>query len=210
MIMKKKRAYENSYPSVTEILGVLRKIGLEMWFKYNTAAFCDEKSKRGKEVGTQIHEAIQSFIETGSATTQTQYHDEVSNALKSFMAFRSSRPDILLHKSEMPLTSDVFGFNGTIDCISDNMIVDWKTGECKDKEQPPIYDEYKFQVAAYVYLYNEIHNTNINQAIIVAVAKDKVAFNTYTMDQAEIKEAFEQVFLSCLKIANYQRKQKGK
>lgn len=210
MAQKQKRMYENSYPSVTECLGVLRKIGLEMWFKYNTAAFCDEKSKRGKEVGTQIHDAIQSFIETGSAKTETLYQDEVTNALKSFMAFRRDLPEISLHKSEIPLTSELHGFNGTIDCLSDNLLVDWKTGECKDKLFPPIYDEYKYQVAAYVYLYNEIHNTNIQKAIIVAIAKDKVAYSTYWMDAEEIKECFENVFLSCLKITNHQRNQKAR
>ena len=54
--------YDNKYPSVTQILCVLRKIGLEYWFKYNTAQFCDEESKRGIEVGTQIHEAIETHI----------------------------------------------------------------------------------------------------------------------------------------------------
>ncbi len=47
-----KRDYDNSYSSVTQILGVLRKIGLEYWFKFNTAKFCDEESNRGKITGT--------------------------------------------------------------------------------------------------------------------------------------------------------------
>lgn len=205
---KKKRAYENDYPSVTEILGVLRKIGLEMWFKYNTAAFCDEKSRKGKEIGTQIHEAIQSFIETGSAKTETQYQEEVTNALKSFIAFRNSNPHVILKRSEIPLTSLKHCFNGTIDCLGENMLVDWKTGEAKDEAAPKIYDEYKYQVAAYVYLYNELHGTNIQKALIVAVAKDKVAFNTYEMGAEEIKQSFEQVFLPCLSICNFQKKYK--
>lgn len=204
----KKRNYENDYPSVTECLGVLRKPALEMWFKYNTAAFCDEKSKRGKEIGTQIHEAIQSFIETGTAKVETIYDEEVKNALKSFMLFKKENPSIELKRSEIPLTSERFKFNGTIDCVSNSLIVDWKTGECKDEDKPKIYDEWKYQVAAYVYLYNEVNETDIKEAIIVAIAKDKVAYNIHRMDIDEITNCFTDVFLSCLIIKNHIDKQK--
>jgi len=205
---KKHRDYKNDYPSVTEILGVLRKIGLEFWFKNNSAQFCNEESSKGKLIGTQIHDCIESFIATGSATLDTEYDVEVSNALNSFMAFRKDRPEIPLRKAEMLLTSRKYFFNGQIDCISDAMIVDWKSGNCKDKVQPTIYDEWKYQVAAYTCLYNEIHGTNINKAIIVAIAKDKVAYTTYEMDGAEIEDCFNKVFLPCLSILNYQKEQK--
>lgn len=208
MAKEKKRDYQNDYPSVTEALGILRKIGLEMWFKYNTAAFCDAKSKKGKEIGTQIHEVIQGFIETGEAKVQTQYQDEVMNALKSFMLFRKDMPEIRLMKAEMALTSEKHRFNGTIDCIGEGILVDWKTGECKDKEQPPIYDEYKYQVAAYVHLYNEVNGASIEKAIIVAVAKDKISYNTHHMDKAEIESCFNEVFLPSLQILNHQRRMK--
>lgn len=202
------RQYQNEYPSVTTILGVLRKIGLEMWFKYNTAKFCDEKSAKGKLIGTQIHEAIQSFIETGSAKVNTEHDEEVTNALKSFMAFRKDFSNLTLQRSEIPLTSEIHHFNGTIDCIANDVMVDWKTGECKDDAVPKIYDEWKYQVAAYVFLYNEVNNTNIRKAIIVAIAKDDIAYNVYEMDRDEIHECFYQAFLPCLSIFNYQAKQK--
>ena len=204
-----KRAYENDYPSVTTILGVLRKIGLEIWFKYNTSKFCDEKSAKGKLIGTQIHEAIQSYIETGKASVSTEYDVEVTNALKSFMLFRKENPQYILKRAELPLTSEQHKFNGTIDCIGENIMWDWKTGECKDKDKPNIYDEWKYQVSAYVYLYNEVNKTNIELANIVAIAKDKVSYNIYSMNKKEIDSCFNEVFLSCLKILTYQKESKN-
>ena len=203
-----KRDYDNDYPSVTTILGVLRKIGLEMWFKYNTAKFCDEKSNKGKLIGTQIHEAIQSYIETGTAKIETEYDKEVMNALNSFIAFRKNVPEYKLHKAELPLTSELHKFNGTIDCIGEGIMFDWKTGEAKDKDVPTIYEEWKYQVAAYVWLYNEVNKTAIDQAIIVAVAKDKIAYNIYDMDKQEIEDCFQKAFLPCLSILNYKKQQK--
>jgi hypothetical protein len=201
-----KRNYENNYPSVTGCLDVLRKIGLEFWFKVNTPQFIEEKSAKGKEIGKQIHAVIQSYIETGTAKIDTQYAEEVSTALKSFMLFRKENPTIVMRSSEIPLTSEVHKFNGTIDCMGEEILIDWKTGEAKKEDKPKIYDEYKYQVAAYVHLWNEVKKDNIGRAIIVAVAKDKVAYNMYEMSWSEIQDCFNEVFLSTLKIKNFQNR----
>src|SRR3990167_674793 len=169
-----RREYINNYASVTQVLSVLRKPGLEQWFLSNTRAFCTEKSNKGKLIGTQIHNAIQSYIETGKASISTEYDEEVTNALKSFMLFRKENPSYVLKRAELPLTSEQYKFNGTIDCIGENIMWDWKTGECKDKDRPTIYDEWKYQVSAYVYLYNEVNKTNIERANILGIAKDKI------------------------------------
>lgn len=205
---KQKRQYNNDYPSVTEVLSVLRKPGLEQWFLSNTRAYCNEKSRKGKEIGNQIHEAIQSYIETGEAKVNTEYDMEVTNALNSFMLFRKENPDIKLQRAEIPLTSEIYKVNGTIDCIAGDIMVDWKTGESKDEEKPKIYDEWKYQVAAYVYLYNEVEKKDIKKAVIVAVSKDKVSYAKYSMDANEIEDCFNKVFLPCLSILNYQKRSK--
>lgn len=210
--VRKHRDYDNSYPSVTTVLGVLRKIALEYWFKNNTIEFINRESGKGKTVGTDIHKSIENYILTGQATVDTQYPDEVTNALKSFILFKKENSHIELKLSEMALTSELHKFNGTIDCIGKDgdspIIVDWKTGSCKEKEKPDIYDEYKYQVAAYVNLYNQTHSAQefINRAIIVSIAKDKIAYNTYTMEWEEIFGCYEEVFLPALRILNYQRR----
>lgn len=204
-----KRQYNNDYPSVTEILGVLRKIGLEMWYKFNTAKFCNEESEKGKLIGTQIHEGIHNLIQTGKIEVKTEYAEEVTNALKGFVEFRKAHPEIKLINSEIQMTSEDYKYNGTLDCIAENgalIIVDWKTGKCKDKDKPDIYEEYKYQVASYVKAYNEINKANVNKAIILCLAKDKVAYNEYTMEEAEINEHFNNAFLPALKIWNHQHR----
>ena len=204
-----KRQYNNDYPSVTEILGVLRKIGLEMWYKFNTAKFCNEESEKGKLIGTQIHEGIHNLIQTGKIEVKTEYAEEVTNALKGFVEFRKAHPGMKLINSEIQMTSEDYKYNGTLDCIAENgalIIMDWKTGKCKDKDKPDIYEEYKYQVASYVKAYNEINKANVNKAIILCLAKDKVAYNEYTMEEAEINEHFNNAFLPALKIWNHQHR----
>lgn len=212
MINKIKRNYQNDYPSVTTVLGVLRKIGLEMWFKFHTAQFCDAASNKGKLIGTQIHEAIENYILKNEVKVDTAYPEEVTNALKSFMLFRKEHPEIELEWSEIMLTSELHKFNGTMDCrakrLGKKLTLDWKSGECKKKDKPDIYDEYKYQTSAYATADNEINNSGIEGALIVSFAKDKVAYNIYEMGKEEIADCFE-IFLSCLKIYNYQKREKN-
>ncbi len=209
-----KRNYENQYPSVTQILGILNKPSLNYWFKINTPKFIEEESSKGKLIGTQIHAVIQDYIEKGSAKIETEYVDEVKNALESFIKFTKENPNITLKRSELALTSEQHKYNGTIDCTAevDGMLIlaDWKTGKAKEEESPAIYDEYLYQVASYVYLYNEVNKTNIEKAIIVSVAKDKIAYGTRMMNKEEIDGCFNEVFLPALKILNYQRNSKRK
>ena len=204
------RAYNNGLPSVTTILGVLRKIGLENWFKFNTLAFINKESEEGKTCGTQIHEAIQQHIEQEEVKIETAYAEQVTNALKGFMQFKKDHPEIKLKKAEMMLTSDKYGFNGTMDAygkIGDDIVVfDWKTSKCKAKEKPDIYDEYRFQVSAYVKAFNETQEAQASRAFILSLAKDKVAYNFEEIPMTDIDQMFERVFLPALSIWNYQNK----
>jgi hypothetical protein len=205
--------YDNDYPSVTGVLGVLRKIGLEIWFKYNTAKFCDGKSERGKLNGKLIHQAIHDYIETGSAKISTQNADEVKTALQSFILFRKENPEYILKNSETKMTSQKYKCNGTLDCLAEvngrTILADWKTGECKKKEKPDIYDEYIYQCAAYVYFYNEVFNDNIDEAVIISLAKDKIAYSKFTITKEMIIQSFKNAFLPALSIYHQNKITKG-
>lgn len=210
------------YPRVTSVLGVLRKIGLEYWFKNNTAEFCDTESARSKEIGSQIHKIIQESIESSDgkiSDIETQYPNEVTMALKNFFAFKKDFPNIRLKRSEVSVTSEIYGYTGTLDCLAvekgELFLFDWKTGKCdvgtkKEKEFPPIYPEHLYQVSAYVKAYNEQFKANIKSARVLALSKDKAAYNYFMVTENAINEMFEEVFLSALKIYNYEKKSGGK
>ena len=198
---KKKRDYQNQYPSVSQILGVLRKPALENWFMKNTAEFCRLESAKGKLCGTQIHECIQQYIETQKASIDTEYEIEVTNALKSFILFTKENPDIKLKRSEIGLTDEVYGFNGTVDATAEiggkAILLDWKSGKVGKEQQPPIFPEFLYQCSAYCYL------MKLDEAIIVAISKDAVSYSMRPMFKDEINRCFSEVFIPCLKIFNY-------
>lgn len=207
-----KRAYNNPYGSVTQIIDVLRKPGLENWFRWNTPQFIKEESEKGKTIGTSTHAAIESYILTGKADIKTDYPDEVTSALKGFIQFRKDRPEVKLTASEMMLTSELYKFNGTMDAIGNidgvPICFDWKTSKKGKKEKPEIYDEYLIQISSYVYLYNEVNKTNVDRAIILSLAKDDICYNTRDLNKKEIDGYFHEMFLPALKIWNFQRREK--
>ena len=206
-MVKTHRNYDNDYPSVTTILGVLRKIGLENWYKINDIKFINNAMSKGKLIGTQTHEAISHYILTGEAKIETEYPEEVTNALKSFILFRKENPELTMSLSEEKLTSELYKYNGTLDAPCPPILYDWKSTERKNKERPPIYDEAKYQTAAYIHLWNENHsNILMDTVYIVAIAKDAIAYNIYKMKKDEIDFYFNEIFLSCLKILNAQRR----
>ncbi|MDR1104267.1 MAG: PD-(D/E)XK nuclease family protein [Endomicrobium sp.] len=194
---EKKRDYGNDYFSVTEILGAIRKIGLEMWYKTHTAQECDEISAKSKEIGTQIHEMIESYVKEKEGVVKTKYKEEVNTGLKSFLKFRSEHPEIKLKWAEQKLTNDDLKLNGTVDCIGeengDLVIVDWKTGECKEKELPAIYPEYILQVSAYAALYEICMKpkSSIRKAYVIVFAKDKEAYALKEVDSEMLFKGYE-------------------
>lgn len=211
---------KGKYPSVTSILGVLRKPALEWWFKVNTAEFCDAESKRGREVGTIIHSIIQGSIEKEEVKFETEYDEEVMFCLKGLAKFKKENPDLKFQRAEVEVISEKHGFMGHLDCLGEVkkelVLIDWKTSKCdvgkvdkngmsKEKDVPPIYPEHKYQVAAYVAAYNEQAGANIQQAKVICFAKDKPVYSYMTLVKSELDEMFERVFLPALQICKYQK-----
>lgn len=205
--LRKHRDYDNMYPSVTTIISQLSNYGLMEWFKRTPYDKIIRESSRGKKIGTDMHTAIQNYIETGNAEVSTEYPDEVSIALKSFVLFRKENPKYILKSSEIKLTSDIYKFNGTTDLTvevdGELWIGDWKSQNVKTADKPKAYEDYFTQVSAYVHLYNEIKLENVKKAVIIVLAKDKVSYSINEIDEETIIGEFNNVFLPLLKIWEY-------
>lgn len=211
---KKHRQYENDYVSVTTLLALLINYGLMEWFKRTPYAQIIQESNRGKEIGTQVHQVIQDHIEAKEAKIDTEFPDEVTNILKSFMLFKKENPHILLKKSEIVMKNDIFRLNGTMDCIGDEngkiVVVDWKSGKCGDKlDKPPIYDSYLYQISAYGALYELEENLDISGGYVVSLAKDKISYNLQYIDMNKMEDNWNNIILPLLKIYYYQKPIKG-
>jgi hypothetical protein len=76
----KKRNYEQNFVWVTEILGRVCKLTLELWCKSQTAKKCNELSAKSRAIRRQIHGYIEARMGGEEAVINTRYHEHVSNA----------------------------------------------------------------------------------------------------------------------------------
>jgi len=201
---------DNGYVSMTGAIGVLNKPALLNWFKFNTAKFCDEESKRGREIGTILHDAFQKHIELQDVKIETIYPEEVTNALKSFMLFKTEHPEIKLKKAEIQMTSETYKVNGTLDCLGEEngqlVIVDWKNSKVGKHEKPIVYPEYLWQTAGYSMMYEDIFKVKVESALAVVFAKDTISYSMQKISKVEIVDHFENIILPCIKIYYHQKK----
>jgi len=203
-----------NYPHVTSILSILRKPGLENWYKTNSAEFCNAESEKGKTIGTLIHKVIQNHIEKEKIEFETEYPDEVNNALKSFFKFKKEHPEFELKKAELSIVNEKYRYCGHLDCLAKEknkpVILDYKTGKAKENDSPIIYPESIYQISAYVKAYNNINlKGNVDRAYILSLAKDKIAYGLLLISKEVLDEVFNEVFLPCLKIWQYQNAEGG-
>lgn len=222
------RDYAKKYPSVTTILDVLSKKGLEYYWKSNTPEFIEQESAKSKAIGTQVHEVFQKHIEAEKITFETEYPEEVKNIINSFFKFKQEYPNVKLKRAELKMESDKYGVNGTCDCIAheDNQLVllDWKSSKCyvgevvktgvhkgesKEIDKPKIYPEYLYQTVWYSYLYYDVFKEPINKCRIVVMAKDKVAYDTITIDDRIMANIFQNACLPALQLFNVQKEIKS-
>jgi len=197
------------YPNVTTVLGILRKPALEYYFKINSLDFINQESEKAKTIGTDIHSAICQHISRTGINTETKYPNEVNICIQSFMKFKREHPEIKMTKSELKIEHPKLKYSGTLDCVAEidglPVILDWKSG----KKDLTIYDEFKYQVSAYIRAYEKTHGLTIKRGFIVVIGKDNIGYNLLEIGEAEIKKAFE-IFKHALAIYYLKRKTKIK
>lgn len=154
------------FPSVTQVLKVLAKPGLQDWLiRQAVHAVCtapdqpneglddkitrilerekqqDEEAKRARDLGTEIHAAIEETLAGRLIAPQFKpFVDAVMPHIASLGRVEASER-VLVHPA---------GFAGKVDCVCQNMsitVVDFKTAKTLPKKTP--WPEHSLQVAAY-------------------------------------------------------------
>ena len=117
-----------------------------------------------------------------------------TNAHKSFQAFLDWTKTARFHPwvTEQRLVSEEYNFGGTLDCagytdyrmvrqspVGELCIVDWKTSK-------RMYLDYLIQVAAYVLLWNENYEEQIEKAHVLLFKKETGDFQHYAFSNLEV------------------------
>ena len=158
-----------NYPSITTVLGVQKKEGLEKWRK----AVGEEAAKwemgraarRGKATHTLVEQylksetpAIRDVLPLGLFRLMKPYIDQIDN----------------VQLSEEVMYSHKLTIAGQVDCVADYngklSVIDFKTANKERKED--WIENYYIQTCAYAIMYEELFGKRIEQLVILMAGED--------------------------------------
>jgi hypothetical protein len=185
-------------PGVTTIIGVLAKPALIHW-AWNLGCqgidYRKERDSKG-DIGTLAHLMIMEYLKK-EKYDYSEYSkaeiDKAENCLISFYEWLKHN-EIKAVQVETPMTSNLYGYGGTVDCYcwlnNEPTLIDFKTGKA-------IYDEMFYQVAAYKQLLSE-HKKEVSQVRIVRIGRNEdEGFEDHKVDKLD---DYWNVFFYCLQI----------
>lgn len=189
------------YPSVTTILGVLAKPGLEYW-KQEQAVITSLKipKESSEDDKTYAKRVLKEFRENQfSATVGTMIHDfceklhnpmidgyeEICKKIRDWQA-----SNIAKFVAEESFTYDDIGYGGRIDCYGIDVngkrfILDYKT-QAPKKGELTVYDEWIYQLAAY-----SKGDTSIRHiSVMISSDKDQPILETHEWSKEAIEDGY--------------------
>tara|TARA_B100002019_G_scaffold70444_1_gene60658 strand:+ start:344 stop:1018 length:675 start_codon:yes stop_codon:yes gene_type:complete len=169
-----------NYPSITTILSIQKKEGLEQWRKNVGEAAAKwemaRAARRGKAVHTLIEQylkgetpAIRDVLPLGMFKLMKPYLDQINN----------------IHCLEKIMYSHKLTLAGQVDCIAEYngklSVIDFKTA---NKERIDSWNHnYYMQCTAYAIMYEELFGTPIEQIVILQSGEDG-SCNAFIKDKA--------------------------
>lgn len=209
-------------PSVTNILGILNKKGLNEWrveqgilsaltlprlegeddqsFAHRVVEDMQQQSEQAMEFGSKVHAFIEGIINIVSEAIE---FPEIENYLLPVCRFLVDNN--FSGKSEQRFATNEYA--GTIDFIGsafgeENVIVDFKTQATKQCKKVIYYDEWVYQLVAYYNLIPSKNKESLYSVVISSSEPGRIEFKEWSLDEQINGEA---IFNSALKIFKLQR-----
>lgn len=190
-LIKNKRHYispnGSMLPSVTTVLSLLSKAGIDAWKAHVGEAEASRVSGRAMVNGTELHSIIEQFLDNkiGEAST-----NEVSKKL-----FEQMKPELLkinnIRAQEIQLYSEKLGVAGRVDCVAEYdgilSVIDFKSAS--KKKQKSWILSYFLQATCYAEMFMELTKEKIQQVVILVSAED----NTVQAFVGDPKEYIERL-----------------
>ena len=198
------------YPSVTTVLGILDKPALVGWaaglavdwcienkaridhpqFKHNAMNGWRDVSKQACDIGSEVHHIINNLHQ--GHDTQSE-RPEVQNAVLAHLDWEKQNA-VTIEASEVPVHDKLLMFAGTLDAVAiidgERCLIDYKTSKA-------VYNEYKYQVAAYARAWDRMHqDKKIKRLFIVRL--DKETGESEVVETTKTRREDEEVFKTIL------------
>jgi genome maintenance exonuclease 1 len=171
-------------PSVTTVLGAMKKDAIMAWRKRVGEAEANRVSKKATGRGTNVHTLCERYLNNEDMGTMMPDALEMFYSLKPWLNKINN-----IHYQEQALWSKQLGLAGRVDCIGEYngvlSIIDFKTSK-KIKTKIQIED-YFWQTAAYALMYEEMIGVPVNNLVIIMAVEDEqpLVFEEKTEDHID-------------------------
>jgi len=169
------RFYEvdgKAYPSITTVLGVQPKPGLDAWRKNVGEEAAKWEMARAARRGKTTHTLVEQYLKGETPSTRDVLPLGLFALLKPYLKQIDN-----VHCLETILYSKKLTIAGQVDCIAEYngklSVIDFKTA---NKERNDAWNEnYYIQTTAYSLMYEELFGTPIEQIVILMASEDGAA-----------------------------------
>jgi genome maintenance exonuclease 1 len=185
------RFYEvdgKAYPSITTVLGVQPKPGLDAWRKNVGEEAAKWEMSRAARRGKTTHTLVEQYLKGETPSTRDVLPLGLFALLKPYLKQIDN-----VHCLETILYSKKLTIAGQVDCIAEYngklSVIDFKTA---NKERNDAWNEnYYIQTTAYSLMYEELFGTPIEQIVILMASEDGAA-RAFVKDRKEFEPKLEE------------------
>ena len=158
-----------NYPSITSILSIQKKEGLEQWRKNVGEEAAKWEMARAARRGKATHTLVEQFLKGQPQTINDVLPNGMFRLLKPYLEQIDN-----IHCLEKIMYSHKLTLAGQVDCIAEYngklSVIDFKTA---NKERIDSWNEsYYLQCTAYAIMYEELFGKQIDQIVILQAGED--------------------------------------
>ena len=161
-----------NYPSVTTVLGILKKEGLQKWRDSIGEKVAQWEMGRAARRGKATHTLVEQYLKNETPSIRDVLPLGLFKLLKPYIDQIDN-----IHLLEAIMYSKKLTIAGQVDCVAEYngklSVIDFKTAN-KERQEDWI-DNYFMQTSAYAYMYEETFGTPIEQIVILLGNQDGTA-----------------------------------
>ena len=182
----------NSYPSITTVLSLQEKPGIDKWKEKVGEKEAKRISKESMRIGTAVHQMAEFYL----SNYIIKLKDEDKKIVDTFNRLRFLLGNINnIVGVEIPLYSDLLRVAGTADCVAEYngvpSVIDFKTSR-KPKKEVWI-DDYYMQTFAYKLMFEEMTGIEIQQIVILVACVESFDVQVFRKPAKDADEWLEKL-----------------
>ena len=159
----------NVYPSITSILALQEKPGLDEWKEKVGKKEADKIMKESADLGTKVHSLCESYLYNEKLKCDDMEAIDVFNRLRFVLGNINN-----IYCLEAPLHSDILRVAGTVDCVAEYngvlSVIDFKTSRKPKREE--WIEDYFIQAFFYSAAFFEMTGALPEQIVILIAVRD--------------------------------------